>query len=220
MFWNYDKPGKGIDPEAEKKTGFAWFLDIISREFWGILQINLLFLLYSIPIFTVGASFGAMNTLLIRMVKDVPVDVFSDFKDAFLENFKQSTLVCLVQGLVLGILGLNVYFYWGKSLVLVSMVWLSIGFFMLLSCYLGPMMVSVKLKWWQIFANSMILAVVHLKSSLILLFFWGVSGLGFLWYFPYTIFLPFLGGIAFCNFVNCFLCYDGIVRYCQKKVEE
>lgn len=66
---SYDKPGKGIDPDAPQKRSFFRFFDIFFRKFWKFIKINLLYVLVSIPTFTlvfflsgiISNSFLSMN---------------------------------------------------------------------------------------------------------------------------------------------------------------
>lgn len=46
---SYDKPGKGIDPDAPQKRSFFRFFDIFFRKFGKFIKINLLYVLTSIP---------------------------------------------------------------------------------------------------------------------------------------------------------------------------
>lgn len=66
---SYDKPGKGIDPDAPQKRSFFRFFDIFFRKFWKFIKINLLYVLVSIPTFAlvfflsgiISNSFLSMN---------------------------------------------------------------------------------------------------------------------------------------------------------------
>lgn len=66
---SYDKPGKGIDPDAPQKRSFFRFFDIFFRKFWKFIKLNLLYVLVSIPTFAlvfflsgiISNSFLSMN---------------------------------------------------------------------------------------------------------------------------------------------------------------
>lgn len=66
---SYDKPGKGIAPDAPQKRSFFRFFDIFFRKFWKFIKINLLYVLVSIPTFAlvfflsgiISNSFLSMN---------------------------------------------------------------------------------------------------------------------------------------------------------------
>lgn len=77
-------------------------------EFMGkigdIMIINLLFLLCSVPVITIGASVSAMYKAFGEMEEETYISPFKSFKNAFLSSFKKSIpawLLSLVTGLIL-----------------------------------------------------------------------------------------------------------------------
>lgn len=56
-----------------------------------LMILNLLTLVCSIPIFTIGASFSAMHYALLRLRRDESTYVTKDFFHAFRKNFKDAT---------------------------------------------------------------------------------------------------------------------------------
>lgn len=220
FFYNFDRVGKGINPNEPKKTGFAWYLDILGREFWAMMWLNTMFLLYSLPVFTMGAANAAMNTVLLRMLKDKPVDAVSDFRDAFRENFKQSTLVYLIQIAMYALLLVNLGFYGAMSSAANTVVLVVIGFFFFVNLYVMPLLVSVELKIPHIFKNSFFLFFLNGKYSLLTAVISG--GVTFLsvWYFPFSLLPLFLGGIVLAQYTNLFLTHYGIEKFCYPKAPE
>lgn len=63
--------------------------------------LNLLWLLCSIPLFTIGASTAALYTVMLKLVKNEDGYLVRDFLKAFKENFKKATALWLIF-LVLG----------------------------------------------------------------------------------------------------------------------
>ncbi len=63
--------------------------------------LNLLWLICSIPIFTIGASTAALYTVMLKLVKNEDGYITRDFLKAFKENFKKATALWLIF-LVLG----------------------------------------------------------------------------------------------------------------------
>lgn len=85
------------------------FLSRVLTKLMYIVSVNLLFLICSIPIFTIGASATAMYTVLFRWVQGDEPDIIRTFFQGFKENFKKSTIIWLVM-LAVGItLALNYY---------------------------------------------------------------------------------------------------------------
>ena len=68
--------------------------EILGR-IWDLFVLNLLFILCSIPILTIGASLTAMHRVLLQIVRDDDVHYVKDFFQTFRKEFKQSTLLWL-----------------------------------------------------------------------------------------------------------------------------
>ena len=69
-----------------------------------IMILNFLFLVFSIPVFTIGASFSAAYYMGFKMVKNEETYIIKGFWKAFKENFKQATAIWLILLVVFGIL--------------------------------------------------------------------------------------------------------------------
>ena len=58
-----------------------------------LIWVNILTLICALPIITAGASFTAMNAVLIKMAADDSYSITRDFFQSFRESFKQVTKV-------------------------------------------------------------------------------------------------------------------------------
>lgn len=70
------------------------------------LILNVLFIVCSLPVFTIGASYTAMSYVTLKMKEGDEGYVFKSFFKSFKENFRQGTgmwMICLAVGFVLGI---------------------------------------------------------------------------------------------------------------------
>ena len=72
-----------------------------------IMILNVLFVVFSIPIVTIGASFSAAYYMGFKMVKNEETYIVRGFWKAFKENFKQATIMWIVILLVSGLLGFD-----------------------------------------------------------------------------------------------------------------
>ena len=61
-----------------------------------IMILNVLVIVFSIPIFTAGAAITAAYSVAYKMVKDEESYIIKGFWKAFKENFKQSTAIWLI----------------------------------------------------------------------------------------------------------------------------
>ena len=73
--------------------------------------LNILWFIFSIPIFTIGASTTALYYVSLKMVKDQESGIFSAFFSSFKENFKQSTIMWELPFFSLLALYILLYFY-------------------------------------------------------------------------------------------------------------
>lgn len=64
-----------------------------TEKFANLMILNLLVIVFSIPMFSFGASITALYSVLSKMCKDEEGIVFVDFWRAFRENFKRATCI-------------------------------------------------------------------------------------------------------------------------------
>ena len=79
-------------------------------KFWDELVVNLLWIICSIPIVTIGASTTAMYYVTLRLVRDEDGYTIRSFFKSFKDNFKQATAIWLIFLAVGLILGFDLYF--------------------------------------------------------------------------------------------------------------
>lgn len=61
-----------------------------------LLILNILFLLFSVPIITIGASYTALSYTMLKIVRKEDTYVWRDFWSSFKSNFKQATAMWLI----------------------------------------------------------------------------------------------------------------------------
>jgi len=89
----YFGEGPGIDKDAPKPTGLRLLTHVLGREWWELLQLNLLFIAASLPLVTLPAAYAAMVRVTLDMVEDRPVYLWRDFWNAFRASFVRATLL-------------------------------------------------------------------------------------------------------------------------------
>ncbi|MBE6861924.1 MAG: DUF624 domain-containing protein [Ruminococcus sp.] len=125
---DYESAGAGISKHAPKKQGFALFFEIFTRKFWKILEVNLLYFLFWLPLilavvafFLIPNHYAALITaILLLIVFSVLIGpatagitkimrnyvlekhsfIFRDFKKGFKDNFGKSAVVGIVDILI------------------------------------------------------------------------------------------------------------------------
>lgn len=65
-------------------------------KFWDLIKLNFMWLLFSLPVITIGASTVAAYSVAMKMVDDEEGYVASSFVSAFKANFRQGTVMGLV----------------------------------------------------------------------------------------------------------------------------
>ena len=98
-----------FDPDGPLMTALSKLADLVIC--------NILFIVFSLPIITVGASLTALYTCTLRIIDDREEDglIFKTFWFAFRDNFRKATLLWLV--CLCGIAFLGAYYWVTLSLI-------------------------------------------------------------------------------------------------------
>lgn len=75
-FFDYTKPGPGIPKDAPPKHRFIIFFEVLSRKFWKLVQLNMLYFICSIPAFILMLIFS-MFLYQSSLVPDPSSDLFT-----------------------------------------------------------------------------------------------------------------------------------------------
>ncbi|HEY9012133.1 MAG TPA: DUF624 domain-containing protein [Devosia sp.] len=108
--WQFStKAGPGVARQATPKTGFALLLDVVARNWWELIQLNLLVILLSLPLVTLPAAIVAATRICALMLDDRPVYLGRDFVEAFRNRFWKATALGV---LAIAATGLSGYAAW------------------------------------------------------------------------------------------------------------
>lgn len=213
---SYLKEGPGIEKDAPPKTGLALFFEILGREFWQVLKLNLLFVLCVLPLVTFGAARAALAKCTVNMVRDRPNDVWYDFRQQLRQDWQRSTLLGLAELFCVGLLLAGLRLAGGNAVVL-TVVLMGAVFCGLFFGYLWPMAVAVDLPAQALFKNALILPLACLHHSLPALAVGALLGGLCFWLFPLSLplvlFIPF--GLS--SFVMSFAAWTDIKRLIIRK---
>lgn len=197
-----------------------------------LIWVNLLVLVCSIPVFTIGASLSAMENIIYKLLHNEDVAVTKEFFQAFAKNFKQATLVWLIILVVEGALGYDVYYARqigtnvSEAMLTVAVILFVLVFAMML--YIFPMQSHYYNKTKDLFKNAAILVIVHpVRTILMLVIQAAFVGIGFLIVLDYR-FIPVL--VCFCISLPWYFCacvhmpifdkLDGVDRFGNKIAPE
>ena len=197
-----------------------------------LIWVNLLVLVCSIPVFTIGASISAMENIIYKILHNEDVAVTREFFQAFAKNFKQATLVWLIILVVEGALGYDVYYARqigtnvSEAMLTVAVILFVLVFAMML--YIFPLQSHYYNKTKDLFKNAAILVIVHPVRTIIMLVIQAAFvGIGFLIVLDYR-FIPVL--VCFCISLPWYFCacvhmpifdkLDGVDRFGNKIAPE
>lgn len=186
----------------------------VSSKIWSLLVLNLLIVLTSLPIITIGAAQTAGFTVTTRIIDLDETHIVSTFFDSFKKNFKQSTIVWLALGVLMNLLIINwnylISFKQLNSWMTIGMVIVSlavVSFCQYVFFYLSRFEDSIK----QTTLNILKLPIYYPVRSLILLLIVLVPVLlMFLspYLFVFGIYIGIFIGISFSMFLRTYLLLD------------
>ncbi len=219
-FFDYTKPGRGVEKE-EFTPNLKTFFRILSTRFWKLVQLNLLYVICSLPLIAVIFAFvpiggGAENTvamfkvcvfglLYLSVVGLAPVTagftyvlrnftddrhawVLSDFFEHIKKNFKQASLLFLIDLAFSFVIPIIFNFYTGlasaetqapefyKNLAVIAktIIALFTGIYFIMHFYIYQIMITFNLKLRQILRNSLIFALSQLPRNIAVLALIGI----------------------------------------------
>lgn len=199
------------------------------NKFWNFMGkitdvscMSLLWLLTSLPVFTIGASTAAFYSFTLDAVGDNEGRVIGSYFSAFKANFKKATLLWLLQLTLGALLAVNLYaawnFYLTKGII-------ALGFLSLSSCaalvaiccsvYIYPILAAYDFPVKKILMDSFIMATgnLHVTISVLVLFLLAAVGI---YYFGGLFF--FWIGLAI--FFSSYFIWGLFLKYAGVKIEK
>ena len=177
-----------------------------------LVWLNILTLVFSLPIFTIGASFSAMYSVLLKLVKNEEGGITSGFFTAFKSNFKNTTLTWIVALPILLVCGANLWLLrqgvMSELPTLEKMSGVGILLIILIVCtvllYMLPLLARYDQSLKITFKNSLLLAVASLPSTVSMLII-GIFPIALMTLSDYFLWLWWLYGLTFPGYLNAML---------------
>ena len=160
LFNHYQKEGRGVDKDA-KTPRLILFFQIYFRKFWKLILINMLYVLFCLPIFTIGPATAGVTKLWRNYAREEHAFIWGDFIETFKKNFKQAFLYSLAEGFAVAFLVLdflmiaNVTNQVMKILSLAAIL-LTLTVIVFMHYYVYNMMVTFRLSFKQLVKNAFI----------------------------------------------------------------
>ena len=176
LFYNNNEAGSGVAKRGRQKKPFFRFWEMFANKFWTFFKINLIYVLFCLPIVTFGPATAAMTALMRNIYLEKPQFVFHDFWQAFKKNFKQSFVIGLMDIWFIVMAVFSFFFFTSNMNDTDKPYWLYYAMVMaveiiilLMNFYIFPQIVALNLRLPQILKNSFILAFLNIKGNLITL---------------------------------------------------
>jgi uncharacterized membrane protein YesL len=175
--------------------------------------LNIITLLYCVPVITAGGALTAMNYVLLHLVREDETYVISMFRKSFRENFKQGILEGLV---VLAVAGVTAVDMWGfhraesRMATLMMIVITIVAVFIFVTCiYMFALQSRYENKVSTTILNAVRLMVTNLPRTIAMIVIWLIWAviLVYLHKAAPTVFLFF--GLTFPGFL-CTMLYNRI----------
>lgn len=174
--------------------------------------LNILWLVCSIPLITIGASTAALYTIMLKMVKNEEGYIFRDFFKAFKSNFKQATIIWLI----LAVCGFICWFDYrvagamqGTAGTVMRSLFILVGFLLMsVSIYAFALTARYENTIRATFKNAVILTVAKLPYSLVMVIVSGGAVIASLWTtvtLMFAIPLWFIIGVSLLAWINSYL---------------
>lgn len=220
---SYSRPGPGIPKNAPKKRGVALYMEILLREFGEMVKLNLLFLLFCLPIVTIPAAGTALCRVTLSMVRDRPRFLWAEFRNSFTGNFRKSTIVGTLWLSGVAVVGYTIWFYTAAAqeypilYILLAAAALMLIVVVMAGQYLFPLIALTDLSFPALIKDALLLGVACLPRSLLALACRGAMLLLAAAFFPLSIPVIVLIWPALVNFTAAFCVYGGIRDYVLKE---
>lgn len=170
-----------------------------------LMWLNALFIITSLPLFTIGVAAAALYYESMRVVQGEEAYITRDFFRAFKDNFKYATIVWIVSAFLLLLFGYTFYVLGKSDLSYAHIAMGILGIPIILICfmllYVFPIMSRFENTLMNTVINALLISLVQFPKTILMLAFSAVPillVLSSLNWFPLLI----LGGFAIVAYVN------------------
>ena len=153
------------------------FSQIMLKLCYGC-YLNLLWMVCSLPVFTAGAATAALYDVTLRLAREEEPPLTRQFFKAFLENFRQATILWLILLGVGALLGADGYILYrlSKGTTGVVPVVCTLGLALIIAAaiayvivllYVFPLVASVKNTNWAMLKNALLIGIHYLFCTIL-----------------------------------------------------
>ncbi len=197
-------------------------------KFFDACFLSVIYLIFCIPIFTIGAANSALYYVFLKLAKDEEGYLIRDFIKAFKQNFKQGTIVGIFLTFVGIILIVDIYWFRARANILGSqkdyfmyyIFWVIFLVYSVIYLYIFPLIAKFENSTKNMFKFSFIMSIKHLGWTTLMVILGIVIILSASRIPPILIFIP--GILAFFNSYIFNHIFDIYIRKMEenKKIED
>jgi len=200
-------PGKGVT-ELPPQKGVKRFFFLLTTHFWRFIRLNMLFVLFCLPVVTIPAALCGMNRVMITLVRDGNCFLWSEFS----KEFKANLIRSLPFGILFTFLMLDAYFFFniaaasgspGMNILAGAAGCIILGFAVLFNSYVFVLLPTLALTNRFIAKNASILMLTEWKTSLLILACTLFMAFITAAFFPFTIILLVFILFSFTQLLVC-----------------
>lgn len=193
---NFDKTVPYI-----RKKGIAGYFQLIFHNFFDLVLLNFIFMITSLPIITLGASYKALISVCNKYAEDEVVYPIREYFSRFKENFLKSSLYGLLFTAIFFIIAFSSLFYLNLSkdniifflFAVVGAICLML--LIMMACWFFPLLTKVNQNLKTLIINSFVLSFSYIKPSLLYLLTVFICSALVFSLFPYSV--PFIAILPF-----------------------
>lgn len=196
-------------------------------KFFDVMILNILWIICSIPIVTMGASTTAVYYVTLRLVRDEEgTSIIKDYFHSFKQNFKQSTIIWLILLVVGGALAADVYIFWfamtGNQTIRYIALAVCAGFGIAYICvlmFVFPLQCRFYNSIKRTIFNAFLLSLRHLFATISMLIVDIAIPLLALTFVPILQPILFMFGFPLLLYINSYFLAPVLEKYMPKKEE-
>lgn len=154
--------------------------------FGNVFALNIMFIVFSLPVFTLGASMTALYSVTLKMARKEEGTIGRSFLESFKRNFKKSTQIWLV---LLGML----FVLFVEYLLIINVEGAISSFYLIVIVaelvvlafalpFLFPIVARYENTLWNYFKNAFLLSISNFGSWLKIMLAWVLPIFLSLWY--------------------------------------
>jgi len=145
-----------------------------------IIILSVIFLVFSLPIITIGASFTALYYTSVKCIRRGRSYLFKSFWKSFKENFGQATILWLILLIAGSILGLNIWFSGqivsGNMGFILTCIYAMMAFTIsIVTVYVFPLLSRFSMSKKKLISTAFYMAIKHLPYSILLVLIFTAS---------------------------------------------